>query len=111
MYWKELFKDKKMEIVDSFTGEVDCDYYNNSDDMISFDVYSDELEQYGYFQGQAIFEEITTKRILDMNLKTGDRVNLDIYKASPEDYAEVMSIPLDKVNKYELYFVDIVDKY
>lgn len=111
MYWKTVLKDCKMDIVDSFTGIIDMDYYeNNSKDSISFDVYADELDKYGYTQGQTIFENCTEKRILDMNLKTGDKVILDVYMISEKAAARYFDKPIEKLDKYDVYFVDIASK-
>ena len=111
MYWKTELAGCKMEVVDSFEGLVDMDYYeNNSKDYISFDVYADELEKYGFFQGQAVFEECAEKRILDMKLKTRDKVELTVYMASEKDAAKFYGQPEEEISKDMLFFVDIEKK-
>ena len=111
MYWKNEFAGSKMDVVDSFIGTIDTDYYiNDVKDQISFDVYADELDKYGYFQGQVIFEDCTEKRIVDMNLKTNDKVQLTVYMVDPKAAARYYDKPTEELDKDDLFFVDIDKK-
>ena len=108
MYWKDLFKDCKMDLIDNFDAVVEVD--RSDENSISFEIYSDNLEKYDYYQGVAIFEDIINRKILDMKLKTGDIVDVDVYMVTKEDYARIQGVDINKISKYDLIMVDIVSK-